>query len=319
MSWLTERFASIFTGSNEQVRETLQEIRETDQGELLYGVQYTPEEDELLYHYCDANAFQSIVQNKELWFSDVFAMNDFSEMHWGYGVWESAASQMAGELSREFVDRIDKRIHETSKFFLPLICCFSKDGDVLSQWRAYAQDGHGFAIGFSASELGQLPARALRVVYEKQPQIDFAKNWLKSIHEVEASEGFTFGTDFHRAVSFFAMDLCALKNPGFREELEVRYVHSLNIVEENGSRKFRDNGGVAFGNVAPGRDVSFRMRDSVPVAYIKQDFYNGGDCNAIKRVVLGPKNLSRETGISLFLETSGIKGVEVVRSETSYG
>ncbi|WP_353867109.1 DUF2971 domain-containing protein [uncultured Desulfovibrio sp.] len=33
----------------------------------------------------------------------------------------------------------------TNKF----ICCLSEHGDILSQWRTYADDGRGFAIGFS--------------------------------------------------------------------------------------------------------------------------------------------------------------------------
>ena len=34
---------------------------------------------------------------------------------------------------------------------LPLIGCFSKNGDLLSQWRAYAEDGKGFSIGFDSN------------------------------------------------------------------------------------------------------------------------------------------------------------------------
>ncbi|WP_416152053.1 DUF2971 domain-containing protein [Pseudomonas sp. Bout1] len=34
-----------------------------------------------------------------------------------------------------------------------LATCFSKAGDVLSQWRAYADDGQGYAIGFDSKLL----------------------------------------------------------------------------------------------------------------------------------------------------------------------
>ncbi|MCP2092012.1 UNVERIFIED_ORG: hypothetical protein J2Y81_008118 [Paraburkholderia sediminicola] len=32
-----------------------------------------------LYHYCDANAFMSIVKNKKLWLSSTSKMNDLNE------------------------------------------------------------------------------------------------------------------------------------------------------------------------------------------------------------------------------------------------
>lgn len=36
------------------------------------------------------------------------------------------------------------------------ISCFSSSGDILSQWRAYADDGAGFSIGFKRAELERL-------------------------------------------------------------------------------------------------------------------------------------------------------------------
>lgn len=36
------------------------------------------------------------------------------------------------------------------------ICCFSENGDILSQWRAYADDGKGLAIGFNVKKIEEL-------------------------------------------------------------------------------------------------------------------------------------------------------------------
>ena len=52
-----------------------------------------------------------------------------------------------------------------------MISCYSLDPDVLSQWRAYADDGRGFAIEFSA-KLMQMPAKKLRVLYDEERQRD---------------------------------------------------------------------------------------------------------------------------------------------------
>ncbi len=44
---------------------------------------YEPNDEKILYHYCDASAFHAICTNKKMRFSDLFSMNDFMEMHWG--------------------------------------------------------------------------------------------------------------------------------------------------------------------------------------------------------------------------------------------
>ena len=35
-------------------------------------------------------------------------------------------------------------------------CCFSESSDLLSQWRAYGNDGQGVAIGFNAKLLSKI-------------------------------------------------------------------------------------------------------------------------------------------------------------------
>lgn len=259
-----------FNSSAQEDREVVEEVL----GSISYLTAYRPEDNEIIYHYCDANAFMSITQNRELWFSDVFAMNDFQEMHWGYGVFEAAASQLLEEIPREFIDQINIVVHGTGNNILPLICCFSRDGDVLSQWRAYAQDGKGYAIGFDATELSNLPARSLRIVYEKNAQLDYIKNWIRALYDVEKQDNFSYSDDFYMAVTHFAIDLCSLKNPGFREELEVRLVHTVNLIASGSSKKIIDPGGISFGEVRTGLQTSFRMRDAIPVPFLKQDFSN---------------------------------------------
>lgn len=107
---------------------------------------YEPNDSEIIYHYCGASAFLDISTTKKMRFSDVFSMNDFMEMHWGYAVWEKAATQLLPELGQEFLDGVDDVIHSCSLNELPVASCYSLDGDVLSQWRAYADDGKGYAI-----------------------------------------------------------------------------------------------------------------------------------------------------------------------------
>jgi Protein of unknown function (DUF2971) len=62
---------------------------------------------------------------------------------------------------KQFSDNVAAMLHggieEAAHYF---VCCFSKEGDDLGQWRAYADNGRGFAIGFDATTLEQAFASA---------------------------------------------------------------------------------------------------------------------------------------------------------------
>jgi len=51
---------------------------------------------------------------------------------------------------------INELLKEKSKKIKRYICCFSGDGDLLSQWRAYADDGKGISIGFKKSQIREM-------------------------------------------------------------------------------------------------------------------------------------------------------------------
>lgn len=279
---------------------------------------YEPTDEELIYHYCDANAFHAICTNKTLRLSDLFSMNDFLEIHWGYSIWEKAAGEVYDTVGKEFLDKIDEVIHSAGVYGLLTATCFSKDGDVLSQWRAYADDGKGYVIGFNAKEILQLPIRALKVLYNEREQIAELKKIILALHDVEKSEEEKYSSDFRRICFTIACDLAAFKNPAFAEEQEIRIVHVLDFERSNDFLKLVDGGGTAFGKETEGRPVKFRMRDNIPVAFIEEDFSNQGTINPIKEVIIGPKNDVMPTAISVFLETIGIGSVRIKKSKASY-
>ncbi len=131
---------------------------------MIINRTYKPKRNDIVYHYCDANAFLSICTNKKIRLSDIFSMNDYLEMHWGYEIWRKVANHLIPELGLDFIDTIDKFLHTSGVFNLVVSSSFSKEGDVLSQWRAYAADGTGYVIGFKALTLTKLAVRPLIVL-----------------------------------------------------------------------------------------------------------------------------------------------------------
>ena len=276
--------------------------------------EYIPTENEIIYHYCDAFAFHSICTNKKLWFNDLFSMNDFLEMHWGYSIWEQAASSRIDRYGRGFLNEIDDIIHFSGLKGLMLANCFSTEKDVLSQWRAYTNDGKGYVIGFSSKDLLGLPIRALRVLYDKEQQFREATACIDALFEIRQNDR----TEFETLAGVFGYDLFAFKNPAFSEEKEIRLIHLLSFKKSNSFLKLVDEGGQYFGDEKSGESIKYRVKQDIPTPYIEFDFTNNGKINPIKEVIIGPKNDVMITSISIFLETMGIGKVKIEKSKASY-
>jgi hypothetical protein len=281
---------------------------------------YVPQDDEVIYHYCSPEAFLAICTSKTLRFTDVFSMNDISEMYWGHRVWERAASELlgSGEVERPLLDAIDRVLHTSGLHALPLACCFSRDGDLLSQWRAYAQDGVGYAVGFNAKALAQLPVRPLEVLYDSDQQIKEVKAFILAMQEVESTSDEPRSNDWFQACATLAFDLAALKNPSFSEEKEIRLVHLVNFETSNSSLRLTDAGGTSLGKVASQQPVGFHIRHGIPSAHIDIDYSAGGLLVPLSDVVTGPRNDGLLTGISVFLETVGLPNVRLRHSQAPY-
>ncbi len=112
-----------------------------------------------LYHYTDAAGLTAMVQNEAIWFTDYRHLNDPQEMH--YGLWHAhevilelmKGATPLGEYFLELLNHqlslsIENSFNDPDKleFF---VACFSRNSDDLGQWRAYAANGRGFALGMA--------------------------------------------------------------------------------------------------------------------------------------------------------------------------
>ena len=113
----------------------------------------------LIYHYTDDAGLRGIFESGRLWCTDIFSLNDTSEIRYGVAnacelldqaATKSGAANQFRVLATSVIKELTARIEESGEFF---VCCFSKAHDDLGQWRAYADDGRGFAIGFSGDVL----------------------------------------------------------------------------------------------------------------------------------------------------------------------
>ena len=285
-----------------------------------YAPSFDYDEHPVLYHYCSTSTFLSIIQRKCLWLSDVNTMNDFGEVHWAYERFIEAANLVLEQVGRDYVERVDEVIGSSQLSLLPMLCAFSTDGDVLSQWRAYAEDGAGVAIGFNSKKVASLSVRIAPIEYSREKQVEHFRTWLLATHEVykglPEKEQKKF---FLEVCAPFAMDMALYKNSAFAEEKEVRIMRALQVrVSEDGGWSLVDNGG-------SGEKVS---RRKLPVLY--RAARNGGvvshielplgglGVEAISEVIVGPKSPNSGREISMALGAAGFTKVAIRRSTATY-
>jgi hypothetical protein len=106
-----------------------------------------------LYHYTDAAGLKGIFETRQMWFTDYRHLNDPSEMHLGMErahqalrAAEEGADGRVGLFLRFAADLFSQENLDTLGFF---VASFSRARNDLGQWRAYADNGRGFAIGYA--------------------------------------------------------------------------------------------------------------------------------------------------------------------------
>lgn len=109
----------------------------------------------ILYHYCSNASFLSIIENRELRASEYSLSNDRLEGKWFRKVFEDFCDDRGLSASQlQVVLRMYDALFRNYGF---AGVCLSEDGDVLSQWRAYSDNGAGVSIGFDSAGFYEEP------------------------------------------------------------------------------------------------------------------------------------------------------------------
>jgi len=191
-----------------------------------------------LFHYTDTSALVQVVQHKKLWASDLRLMNDTMEIEHGMKLIRAAVKRRAPNVEALNLVRAalaHPNFADGALFAISL----SEDGDVLSQWRAYAADGAGYAVGFDSNsiqglapeEWGVSISRLCRVEYRRSTQRRLAEQLIDAaFRSVEPLAGRDPATVVPWVSMGFANVLLAFasvcKNAGFKEEQEWRLVYT---------------------------------------------------------------------------------------------
>ena len=291
---------------------------------------------DLLYHYCSGQALYAALESQQpaVWLSAMTQSND----------------AMEGKLVRETLQRMARKDHltapqlawmleasdEVGETIDCLAFCMSSHGDLLSQWRGYADDGAGFSIGFKpaywhrVAEQQETMRRGYfvgvgKVMYQDdqhEKALSTAYNYMRHLIErqpaewIEASspetvrrlaslseappENIQYGESLLDTLTETARDSLSswflLKSKAFAEESETRLWTLVTHPLHTMCR--------------------FRMRAREMVPYLALNIER--DQSPIAEIVLGPKNPTPTRVVEAFLRNCGFEGVAVKRSSASY-
>jgi hypothetical protein len=275
----------------------------------------TPDVPDTLYHYCGVGSFYAILTSKKIWVSHARFMNDYSEQTWFLEKARKRLAELSKGEDKPFIEPLIKHFDEMGS--TPYVCCFSREGDLLSQWRAYADDGAGFALGFETKSLEEIGRTYLptdntqlwEVIYEDEDQTRHLDHYIQKYLQAVKVDGRP--TDPGRTALFAIWILAAIcKNRGFREEQEFRFV---GMVPHHPSSRYEDSR-----SRGPALETQFRVTERGVVPFFPLPFPEG----AVKEIVLGPDNHARkyDEALKAFLLASGydVGGIKISLSETTY-
>ncbi len=301
----------------------------------------------ILYHYCSLDTFLCILRNKTFRLSDITKSND--RMERDFILYKSKdiiyefirANGLAGNKNetelkqliqvylKEAIDHID----ETARVNYAL--CFSTEGDLLSQWSAYGNDGKGVAIGFDRSVLEEIFSGkkyiGLDAIHYGE-LVEQDKQSMKEILELVKNAPYVKNAPLVGKINMMCQEVVnrwslnealLYKHPGFQEEKEVR-LHTSIPLKKFGTIIHPD---FYLNNLKEEMsplevNYDYIARDSQLASYIDIGF-SGGDIPThqfIKKIIIGPRANISERELKEVMRHYGIGISEncIEKSSTPY-
>ena len=267
-----------------------------------------------LFHYTSAQGLSGIISNSNLWATDYRFLNDSREMKDGLDIAYKALSSQKIKLLRDFAEYLLNHSEKLNDYTTPYITSFCSESDLLSQWRAYANQSEGYCVefDFSDSELMTFEKDTVvicnlaPVIYDDKLKVSIIEFTIEKTIEILKNHGIGVNTEdlsdskngiILGMLSFlFQIPVLTFKDQTFSEEKEWRAMFLLNVIQNEELRNYRISGG------------SF-------IPYITSSFFQRDEDSFVQRTVLPIKSVClppaagsvTRKGIELFLKDNGFR------------
>jgi hypothetical protein len=281
----------------------------------------------ILFHYCKTTTFYSILKNNEIHLSSLRLSNDTLE---GKIISNKFAEFSAkDDLSEGHRTVLNFFINSISQFYHCGAFCLSDKPDSLSQWRGYADDGHGFSIGFTKNYLqdcissrnGEFNGLRLeKVIYDEEQQnllaktaydelrnaitavesfrnLEYSQNYIKNPADRPSETASVNLNGFFKHVNS-ASELYRFKTKAFEEESEWRLLYDMSTKQDK---------------------LEFRPLQSLLIPYkIIKIVRSSGHVTPIRQIMIGPKNETPIEIVRQFTMECGFPHAQITKSSASY-
>ena len=186
-----------------------------------------PNPADVIYHYTNSSALIGMLESGKIWATHVSRMNDSMEYKIGIELVEQLVRKnMEGQL-RQLFERAISNLVSVETY----IACYSSEVNRLGQWRAYAELGVGYCIGFKSGEMattdGRMPLLE-KVIYSEEVAEAVVVRLLGRVEELLAKSDFgevEVGYLLGMLEATFNSVACVVKHAGFKEEAEYRQIY----------------------------------------------------------------------------------------------
>lgn len=309
------------------------------------------------YHYCSLETFMKIIDGSKLRMTNIIKSNDISEVTFCIDKYIAAADE-ALDRARELITNraftafshsldMSKLIEDSirNKLHTYYVTCFSTEPDLLSQWRGYADNGNGVALGFKMNYFTEHCQKAnyrlAPVVYTGPETMENVTTHMleRLLHPSKRTGRHTTIVDYENVVNtmidLMIHNAVLYKNPAFVEEHEIRfvyypfgYIRNLQLrnrkSETAENQLFYDwmNDKAQFshqiGHLVR-KPLSFFQRGSTIMSYFDIDF-SAAKKEIIAEIVIGPKAEINDIDLRLFLITHGcdLSKIKITTSSATY-
>ncbi len=247
---------------------------------------------ECIYHYTSNSALMSILKHEELWMSARHHLNDTQEGKQFFRL-------LRDEATDEKIAQIKSALNDYEFF----VTCFSADQDSLSQWRGYAENGAGVAIGFSTAAIKKMIEGSLETFLYPVCYADEFKKILPERQNSIRSMLNSPGVPSKAFIKTMTYERWAIKPEGFHEEKEWRLIVSLNA--KSGGLEPADSWLKIFYAA-----TSSSIREYCKFSFEPQDL--------VKSITLGPNNRTDVPTLERHLRRIGLAHVQISESGISY-
>ena len=294
----------------------------------------------LIFHYASLETFKSIIENHCIWLCDVQKSNDSTERTYFEQVLLKVIDDLLANPSeiKSFSPYAEKALatfkdtYRNQRPNIPPIysASFSFDGDLLSQWRAYASDGTGVSIGFHQ----EFFTKAFRspnswiIEYSKNAAISACKSRIIANLQIVSLESQNDEREFLNRFTllllhFMEYHSMLYKHSQFCEEREYRitYRYGTRYYENSTTTTTLSTTSLREIPVDTGFTLSkkkYRISNNRLSSYYELSFDEIRK-HIISKIIIGPKCQTDPADIKMFLKDCGYDGnIRIQRSEIPY-